>query len=139
MVLVTFGPSTLAVIVSIASGMLCFVVVECSVVDVCDELVIGDLVVLCILIVVVDGDVDDSDGDDDDGDKDDDDDEDDEISCISARLSCSPFTPRVIFRKKLPIVFKAPSVCEILLNVDCDNRRACSCSFCRRRRTFGSG
>lgn len=63
--------------------------------------------------------------------------DDDDINCISSRWF-SPFTSRVIFRKKLPTLFKAPRVSVIRLNADCDNNLACS-SFWRRRRTFGNG
>lgn len=50
-------------------------------------------------------------------------DDDDAINCMSSWRLLSPFTSRVIFRKKFPIAFNAPSVSVIRLNADCDNNR----------------
>lgn len=65
---------------------------------------------------------------------------DDEIKCISPRWCWSPFAPRVIFTRKLPTVFSAPSVSEMREKADWDSRRAWSSLFWRLlRRTFGNG
>lgn len=65
---------------------------------------------------------------------------DDDIKCISPRWCWSPFAPRVIFTRKLPTVFNAPSVSEMRENADWDRRRAWSSLFWRLlRRTFGNG
>lgn len=65
---------------------------------------------------------------------------DDDIRCMSPRWCWSPFAPRVIFTRKLPTVFSAPSVSEMRENADWDSSRAWSLSFWRlRRRTFGNG
>lgn len=118
-VLVMFWPSTFFVSVSIAFGILCCVVDDTTTSESnrssLENVSGGNL----FSLMAIDG-------------------IDEDIKCISPRWCCSPFPPRVIFTRKLPTVFRAPSVSDIRENADWDKSRAPS-SWCLFRRTFGRG